>query len=121
MALNSPDLGRVRVQTARMLEIYALLRGELDGGAIRLTQQMREQLTQAIWTIAGNMQELQDYLAVATEDTSDTRAESSPDSASADRNRALSEALGQTAGSEENLDDLLETVLKWVTEMEEGG
>ncbi len=121
MAPNSPDLGRVRVQTARMLEIYALLRGELDGGAMRLTQQMREQLTQAIWTIAGNMQELQDYLAVAKEDSSGPPAKSTPDSTTEDKNRALSEALGKTAGSEEDLDDLLETVLKWVTEMEEGG
>jgi len=116
MDSDKPDLGRVRVQTARMLEIYALLRGELDGGGLRLTPAMREQLTQAIWTIAGNMKELQEYLAATREDSSARASESTP-----------VEAVGSVdsdpagPGEDEDLEGLLKTVLKWVTEMEAGG
>jgi len=111
MAPDSPNLDRVRVQTARMLEIYALLRGELDGGGLRLTPSQREQLTQAIWTIAGNMEELQAYLATYREDNSAPNSESPP--------AAVSPRAGDQPGEGEDLDELLAVVLKWVTEMEQ--
>lgn len=121
MAPDSPNLDRVRVQAARMLEIYALLQGELDGGGIRIPPAQREQLTQAIRTIAGNMQELQAYLAVAREDSSGTPAESTPTPISRDGTRSKTGAAGVPPSGDADLDDLMETVLKWVTESEGGG
>lgn len=122
MASDSPNLNRVRVQTARMLEIFALLRGQLGGEGLQLTPQQREQLTQSIWTIAGNMQELQDYLAAALEDSSRARSTSTPSPTSGKAGLPKMRAAGTSPTADEaDLDNLLEAVLRWVAETEGGG
>ena len=56
-------LDSVRIQTARMMEIYALLRGELEKNAdLGLTEQTRDQLDNAIAMIHANMRQLLDLL-----------------------------------------------------------
>ena len=56
-------LDSVRIQTARMMEIYALLRGELEKNAgLGLTEQARDQLDNAIAMIHANMRQLLDLL-----------------------------------------------------------
>jgi len=52
-------LDSVRIQTARMMEIYTLLRGELEKNAgLGLTEQARDQLDNAIAMIHANMRQL---------------------------------------------------------------
>ena len=56
-------LDSVRIQTARMMEIYALLLGELEKNAgLGLTEQARDQLDNAIAMIHANMRQLLDRL-----------------------------------------------------------
>ena len=87
-----------------------------------MTPQQRERLTQAIWTIAGNMQELQDYLAAALEDSSRARSAPTPSPTSGKAGLPKPRAAGTSPTSDEaDLDDLLEAVLRWVTETEGGG
>ena len=63
------EFDAIRVQTARMMEIYALLRGELEKNAgLYLTDQMRNQLDRAIATIHANMRQLQKSLATFREE-----------------------------------------------------
>ena len=54
----------IRVQTARMMEIYALLQGEIEKNAdLGLTAQTRAQLDHAIATIHANMRnDSQDHI-----------------------------------------------------------
>ena len=57
------EFDAIRIQTARMMEIYALLKGELEKNAgIGLTDQNRAQLDRAIATIHANMRQLQEFL-----------------------------------------------------------
>lgn len=65
------QLDSIRVQTARMMEIYALLRGELEKNAgLKLTEQTRNQLDHAIATIHANMRQLQELLTAYQEENS---------------------------------------------------
>ena len=93
----SPELARIRVQTARMMEIYALLQSELEKNRhLSLSETARVQLNRAIATIEANMRQLQAHIVSCGEETS-----SSEDA------RALEE--------------ILEAVLKWQMERENGG
>jgi hypothetical protein len=80
----------IRVQTARMMEIYALLQGEIGKNAdLGLTAQTRAQLDHAIATIHANMRQLQELLAAYQE-------ENSPEAEEA-----------------RELEEILEAVLQW--------
>jgi hypothetical protein len=80
----------IRVQTARMMEIYALLQGEIEKNAdLGLTAQTRAQLDHAIATIHANMRQLQELLAAYQE-------ENSPEAEEA-----------------RELEEILEAVLQW--------
>jgi hypothetical protein len=61
-------LDRIRVQTARMMEIYALLQGELEKNAHLLSSVLeRSQLDRAIDTIRTNMRQLLEALTLYQE------------------------------------------------------
>lgn len=93
MHRDRQDLASIKVKTARMLEIYALLRSEL--AAIpqgTFPSRDVEQLHQAVRTVEQNMLELQKGILQA-------REQSSPGSSDA---RAL--------------DEILDAVMSWVRE-----
>ena len=112
---SSPhDLDRVRVQTARMLEIYSLVAGELESrDGVSLSPENRTRFRRAIETIAGNMTELQSRLACEKEDTSPAR-----DKKSAAQTPAP-EALAHLAAPI-SLDDLISAVLRWSVDSKAG-
>ena len=61
----------IRVQTARMMEIYALLQGEFKKNTgLGLTAQTRAQLDHAIATIYANMRQLLEILTAYQEENS---------------------------------------------------
>jgi hypothetical protein len=85
-------LDRIRVQTARMLEVYALLRSEIEvEGALLLSPQDLQRLSRAIAAIRTNMLQLQELLLARREETT-----------------AQSEA--------HEVDEILQAVLRWVQE-----
>ena len=56
MKSNSIDLDKIRVQTARMMEIYSLLRNELENNTHNISSTLeRQKLANAIETIRDNM------------------------------------------------------------------
>ena len=80
----------IRVQTARMMEIYALLQGEFKKNTgLGLTAQTRAQLDHAIATIYANMRQLLEILTTYQE-------ENSPEAEEA-----------------RELEEILEAVLQW--------
>ena len=89
-------LDSVRIQTARMMEIYALLRGELEKNAgLGLTEQARDQLDNAIAMIHANMRQLLDLLTAYQKENTLAAEEV--------------QELGE-------LEDILEAVLAWHNE-----
>jgi len=81
-------LDRIRVQTARMLEVYALLQCELEKNRqLAVSQEERRHLNQAIDIIAASMRQLQDHFAQHPEDNS--------------------------LPLPKNIDEILDAVLKW--------
>lgn len=118
MSPESPNLDRLRIQTARMKEIFALLRHQLEASSLRLTDQQRDQLAHAIGTIARNVEEMQAHFARLQEDSSPLAAEATG-----------TWAAGEPAGfggppgmaTPEDIDGLLDAVLKWVMENDRGG
>ena len=123
-------LDSIRIQTARMLEIYSLLRRQLKEGNIHLPPEKHEQLSSAIRTITRNMLQLQAYHAAAKpqEETSSRQMReevaSSPDPgvSPALRDLATSAALppdyqasGLPVSPDElqELDDIVNQVLQW--------
>ena len=107
----------IRVQTARMLEIYSLLRRELEGGnRLGLSRASRARLESAIGTIATNMRQLAALLAAATE---------TPSAAPAGVPRAADielPGMGRMDAAEaRELEEILDAVLKWHAELEEKG
>jgi hypothetical protein len=97
MASPTINLDRLKVQTARMMEIYALLSGELEKNTyLALPATERTQLDQAIATIQANMRQLQEYLMAYQEENSPT---------------------GQEA---RELEEILDAVLRWQMECEKG-
>jgi hypothetical protein len=90
MASPPSGLDRIRIQTARMLEIYALVQNELGKNKhLALSVEGRAQLHQAVLTIEANMRQLQAYMAAC-------REENSPE-----------------AAGDQGLEVILDTVLKW--------
>ena len=77
---TSYNLDGIRVQTARMLEIYSLLRSELEGsGMIDMPLSARSMLQQAVDTIADNMAQLAAHLAAMMETPSAVHEDGSVD------------------------------------------
>ena len=96
--MNEPaiKLDAIRIQTARMMEIYALLKNELEKNALLLpSEETRAQLDSAIDTIRANMEQLLNTL-IAYQEQLD----------SADENESAE------AGE---LEELLAAVLEWHT------
>ena len=97
MAFTPFKLDRIRVQTARMIEIYALLQAELEKNtALSLSAEDRAQLHQAIATIEANMRQLLAYIVSCQEENSPASAEV------------------------RELEEILDAVLKWQMAQEEG-
>jgi len=97
MSLPAPNLEQIKVQTARMMEIYGLLQGELSkSDAIALTDDDRTRLHRAVAIIEANMRQLLAYFAEYKEENS-TAAEESRE-----------------------LEEILEAVLKWQIAIEKG-
>ena len=123
-------LDSIRIQTARMLEIYSLLRRQLKEGNIHLPPEKHEQLSSAIRTIAKNMLQLQAYHTAAEpqEETSPKQTgeevASSPDPGMSPTLRDLAtstslrpdyQASGLPVSPDElqELDDIVNQVLQW--------
>ena len=71
MSSTSLELDRIKVQTARMLEIYALLQKELkENTHLSLSTEDQDQLSQAIATVEANMRQLQAYIIACREESS---------------------------------------------------
>ena len=98
--MDSPilKLDTIRVQTARMMEIYALLRGELEKNTLLLTSpEERKQLDASIAAIRTNMRQLLDALVAYQQQQDDIH-----------ENEAR------------ELEELLHAVLEWHTANAEG-
>ena len=68
--MSAPKLDGIRVQMARMLEIYSLLRGQLEANQLGLSAAERQRLQSGINTIATNMRDLLTFLTQQKEDPS---------------------------------------------------
>ena len=103
------NLDGIRVQTARMLEIYSLLRSELDGGnKLKMPPETRSLLQQAVDTIAENMAQLAAQLSAAMETPSAQREDGSIEYP----------GLGHVEAAEAHeLEEILDAVLKWHAEL----
>ena len=129
----NPKLDAIRIQTARMLEIYSLLRRQLDEGDVHLPREKYDQLSAAIRTIARNMLELQSHHTQAQEEQTSTptareevpssrpRAPQPPRSLQARASDASLTRLGATASEPlpvsaselRELDEIVDQVLRW--------
>ena len=107
--MTSHKLDRIRIQTARMVEIYSLLRREIDCG-VPLTTEHCSQLQRAIDTIVANMEQLQSVLATEKEDTSTaTSEETSPP--------VVYPGIGELNDNEAHqLEEIVSAVLQWHAE-----
>lgn len=95
--MNPPprNMHQIKIQTARMLEIYALLQKELDEATgLSLSTDQRAQLNIAVDKIEANMRALQVHFAQRQEESSEAREDL------------------------EELDEILNAVLKWHMEEE---
>ncbi len=102
MSENNPH--GIRVQMARMLEIYSLLKGQLATGQLGLSAAEHQRLQSGIDTIASNMRDLLTYLTQQKEDTSAAIAKG--------------ESVDESEAKE--LEEILDAVLKWHAEIEHG-
>ena len=85
---NKQRIDRIKIQTARMLEVYSLLQSELERSEqLGISADDRQHLSLAIDTIAGSMRQLQEHFAPPVEDNSASRPK--------------------------NIDEILDAVLKW--------
>ena len=64
MAANPPNLDRIKVQTARMLEIYDLLQREIANNArLNVPDGEQNMLREAVRTVEKNMLQIQEFFA----------------------------------------------------------
>ena len=97
MSSFTPKLERIKIQTARMLEIYGLLQRELENNkGLSVSPEERLLIQQAIATIEANMRQLQEYFA-------SHKAENSPE-----------------AEEVEELEEIVNAVLEWCISNREG-
>ena len=96
MSSSSPKLDQIKIQTARMLEIYALLRKELDENkGLLLSPTKLSQLSAAVDKIEANMRQLQTQFSGQQEVSSE-----------------------EDRRNNTELDEIVNAVLKWHTEEE---
>ena len=71
MSSATPNLDRIKVQTARMVEIHALLQKEIaDNEALSVSTEDQQLLKMAIGTVETNMRHIQEYFAQHKEENS---------------------------------------------------
>ena len=96
MSSSPPKLDQIKIQTARMLEIYALLRKELDENkGLLLSPTKLSQLSASVDKIEANMRQLQTQFAGQQEVSSE-----------------------EDRRNNTELDEIVNAVLKWHTEEE---
>jgi hypothetical protein len=116
---SSPNskLDSIRIQTARMLEIYALLRRQLKEGNIYLPPEKHEQLSDAIRTIAKNMLQLQSFHAPPkSEEETSSRTEREELTSRSDGLPSPEDppsGLPVSPSELRELDDIVDQVLQW--------
>jgi hypothetical protein len=89
MEYSPINLDKIRVQTARMMEIYVLLRNELENNAHSISSiTERQKLANAIETIRKNMLQTLEMLSMLQKEAKNT-------------------------GEQNELEELLNSVLKW--------
>ena len=105
--MSAPKLDGIRVQMARMLEIYSLLRGQLEANQLGLSAAERQRLQSGINTIATNMRDLLTFLTQQKEDPS-----------LAGNSNTAYEGLGELDANEaQELEEILDAVPKWHAEL----
>jgi hypothetical protein len=76
MSSATSSLDRIKVQTARMVEMYGLLQREIaNSEALSVPPEEQQLLRQAIGTIETNMRQIQAYFAQYQEENSPVSAE----------------------------------------------
>ena len=71
MSSTGLNLKGIKVQTARMVEIYALLQKEIaNNEALAVSTEDQQLLRKAIATVANNMRQIQEYFAQHKEENS---------------------------------------------------
>ena len=76
MSSATPNLDRIKVQTARMVEIHALLQKEIaDNEALSVSTEDQKLLKMAIGTVETNMRQIQEYFAQHKEENSPSNEE----------------------------------------------
>jgi len=97
MSLPTPNLEQIKVQTARMMEIYGLLQGELSkSDGLSLTSDDRNRLHRAVAVIEANMRQILAHFAEYQEENSTTAEEA------------------------RELEEILNAALKWQIAIEKG-
>ncbi len=105
--MSGQNLNGIRVQSARMLEIYSLLRTQLETNRLGLSATERQRLQSGVDTIAANMRDLLVFLTRQKEEHSLRKASAT-----------AYEGLGDLDADEaEELEEILESVLKWHAEL----
>jgi len=116
MAEYQQKLDSIRVQTARMLEIYSLLRAQIERGDLRLSAAELSRLNGAIRTIVSNMRILQAQLVDATShgpESDNVEAASSPQSLFHEDSSPPVLALVTNDMEAKELDEIVNAVLEW--------
>ena len=123
MAEYQQKLDSIRIQTARMLEIYSLLRTQIERGDLRLSSAELSRLNGAIHTIVGNMRTLQaqfvDTTSLAPEGANAESA-SSPQSPFQEDPSPPVLALVTNEMEAKELDEIVNAVLEWQASEERG-
>ena len=121
MAGYEQRLHGIRVQTARMLEIYSLLRTQMERGDLELSSAELSRLNGAIRTIVGNMRRLQAQLVDAR---ADGREGENVEATSYDKIPVPEDssppvtALVTNEMEAKELEEIVDAVLKWQAEEE---
>jgi len=98
MSSATPNLDRIKVQTARMVEIYALLQKEIaDNKALSVSTEDQQLLKMAIGTVETNMRQIQEYFAQHREENSPANEET------------------------QELEEIVNAVLEWCSSYEKEG
>ena len=76
MSSTGLNLKGIKVQTARMVEIYALLQKEIaNNEALAVSTENQQLLRKAIGTVENNMRQIQEYFAQQKEENSSDNEE----------------------------------------------
>lgn len=76
MSANPPNLDRIKVQTARMLEIYDLLQGKIANNAqLNVPDGEQNMLRETVRTVEKNMLQIQEFFAEYQEENAPVGSE----------------------------------------------